>query len=222
MRQGSMTVSKYAVHFSDLARHAPALVSTVRETVRQFIEGLHPSIRISMARELEMDISYQQVVSIARILEGMLAQDREEREAKRTRETSYYSGSCAPAACHGRGYMSHPVHSDLPAANGVPALSMTQKPYYAPPVYLLSPHYAILDCHVKTVTLAMPGFPQLEWRGTLEYTPSRVISFLKAQRMVEKGCDAYPAYVRDVSIDTLKVESVPVVRDFPDVFPSDL
>ncbi|XP_070050877.1 uncharacterized protein [Nicotiana tomentosiformis] len=86
----------------------------------------------------------------------------------------------------------------------------------------LSPHYDILDCHAKIMTLAMPVLPRLEWRSTLEYTPRRVISFLKAQRMVEKGYDAYLAYVRDVSIDTHTVESVPVVRDFPDVFPADL
>jgi len=72
------------------------------------------------------------------------------------------------------------------------------------------------------VTLAMPDLPWLEWRGTLEYTPNKVISFLKAQRMVEKGCDMYLAYVRNVSIDTPTVESVLVVRDYPDVFPTDL
>ncbi|XP_070050528.1 uncharacterized protein [Nicotiana tomentosiformis] len=66
LRQGSMTVSEYAVCFSDLARYVLALVATVRERVRRLIEGLHPNIRISMDRELEMDISYQQVVSIAR------------------------------------------------------------------------------------------------------------------------------------------------------------
>ncbi|XP_070048979.1 uncharacterized protein [Nicotiana tomentosiformis] len=86
----------------------------------------------------------------------------------------------------------------------------------------LSPHYAILDCQAKTVTLAVPGVPRLERRGTLEYTSRRVISFLKAQRMVEKGCDAYLAYLRDASIDTPTVESVPVARDFPYVFPADL
>ncbi|XP_070004437.1 uncharacterized protein [Nicotiana sylvestris] len=86
----------------------------------------------------------------------------------------------------------------------------------------LSPHYAILDCHAKTVTLAMPGLSRLEWRGTLYCTPSRVISFLKAQQMVEKGCDAYLAYVRDVSIDTPTLYSVPIVRDFLDVFSANL
>ncbi|XP_070035659.1 uncharacterized protein [Nicotiana tomentosiformis] len=86
----------------------------------------------------------------------------------------------------------------------------------------LPPHYVILVCHAKTMTLAMPGLPRLEWRVTLEYSPSRVIYFLKAQRMVEKGCDAYIAYVRDVSTDTPTIESVPVVRDYLDVFPTDL
>ncbi|XP_070056683.1 uncharacterized protein [Nicotiana tomentosiformis] len=43
----------------------------------------------------------------------------------------------------------------------------------------LLPH-AILDCHAKTMTLALLGFPRLEWRGTLDYIPIRVMSFLKA------------------------------------------
>ncbi|XP_070014280.1 uncharacterized protein [Nicotiana sylvestris] len=86
----------------------------------------------------------------------------------------------------------------------------------------LSPYHAILDCHSKTMTLAMLGLPRLEWRGTLDYIPSNVVSFLKAHRMVEKGCKAYLAFVRDVSADTHSVESATVVRDFQDVFPIDL
>ncbi|XP_070032865.1 uncharacterized protein [Nicotiana tomentosiformis] len=37
LRQGAMIVSEYAVCFSDLARYASALVTTVRERVRRFI-----------------------------------------------------------------------------------------------------------------------------------------------------------------------------------------
>ncbi|XP_070032779.1 uncharacterized protein [Nicotiana tomentosiformis] len=40
--------------------------------------------------------------------------------------------------------------------------------------------------------------------------------------MVEKGCDAYLVYVRDVDVDIPIVESVSIVRDFSDVFPADL
>ncbi|XP_070046257.1 uncharacterized protein [Nicotiana tomentosiformis] len=72
----------------------------------------------------------------------------------------------------------------------------------------LSPYHAILYCHAKTVMLAMPVLPQLEWKGALDYGPSKVVSFLKAQRMVDKGCDAYISFVRDVSADTPTVESV--------------
>ncbi|XP_070036280.1 mRNA 3'-end-processing protein RNA14-like [Nicotiana tomentosiformis] len=129
-----MTVLEYAVCFSKLACHAPALVATVRERVRRFIEGLHPSIRTSMAMELEMDITYQQAVSIARRMKGMVARDREEREAKRSRETGHYSGARVPATRYGRGFMSRPIHSSLPAASGVPAPPRPQEPYYALPV----------------------------------------------------------------------------------------
>ncbi|XP_070017397.1 uncharacterized protein [Nicotiana sylvestris] len=86
----------------------------------------------------------------------------------------------------------------------------------------LSPCHTILDCNVKTVTLAMPRLPRVEWRGFLYYVSGRVISYLKAQQMAEKGCLAYLAFMRDVSVDTPTVESVLVVRDFPVVFSADL
>ncbi|XP_070015361.1 uncharacterized protein [Nicotiana sylvestris] len=120
LRQGTMTVSEYAVHYTSLARHVPDLVSTIRERVCRFIEGLIPNIRSNMARELEMNISYHQVVRIARRIEGIHAREIEERKAKRSQESGHYSGACAPAAGrHGRGYMSCPVHSALPAASGI-------------------------------------------------------------------------------------------------------
>ncbi|XP_070039251.1 uncharacterized protein [Nicotiana tomentosiformis] len=44
----------------------------------------------------------------------------------------------------------------------------------------------------------------------------------KARHMVEKGCLDYLAYVRDSTIESPSIDSVPVVRVFSDVFPSDL
>ncbi|XP_070032786.1 uncharacterized protein [Nicotiana tomentosiformis] len=40
----------------------------------------------------------------------------------------------------------------------------------------LSPYHAILDCHAKTMTLALPGLPRLEWKGTPGHYTSMVIS----------------------------------------------
>ncbi|XP_070057677.1 uncharacterized protein [Nicotiana tomentosiformis] len=87
-----------------------------------------------MARELDMDITYQQAVGITRRVECMFTRDREKREAKRSRETDHYSGARAPATRYGRVFMSRLVHSALPAANGVPVPPRPQEPYYAPPV----------------------------------------------------------------------------------------
>ncbi|XP_019246452.1 PREDICTED: uncharacterized protein LOC109226103 [Nicotiana attenuata] len=63
----------------------------------------------------------------------------------------------------------------------------------------------------------MPRFSRLEWRGSLEHVASRVVSFLKAQRMVENGYLACLAIVRDFGIDTPTVESVLVVRVFSSI-----
>ncbi|XP_070040584.1 uncharacterized protein [Nicotiana tomentosiformis] len=86
----------------------------------------------------------------------------------------------------------------------------------------LSPYHAILDCHSKIVTLAMPELSRLEWKGSSVSISSRVISFMKARHMVEKGCLAYLAYVRDTIAESPTIDSVPVVQELADVFPSDL
>ncbi|XP_070029039.1 uncharacterized protein [Nicotiana sylvestris] len=86
----------------------------------------------------------------------------------------------------------------------------------------LSPYHAVLDCHAKTVTLAMPELPRLEWKGSLVSTSSQAISFLKARYMVEKGCLGYLAYVRDTTVEFPMIDSVPIFWEFTDVFLYDL
>ncbi|XP_070004260.1 uncharacterized protein [Nicotiana sylvestris] len=86
----------------------------------------------------------------------------------------------------------------------------------------LSPYHAMLDYHAKTVTLALPGFPRLERRRTPGHSTSRIISYMKARRMVEKGWLSYLAYVRDSSAEVPSIDSVPVVQEVPKEFPVDL
>ena len=58
----------------------------------------------------------------------------------------------------------------------------------------LSPNFAILDCNANTVTLAKPGTDPLVWEGDYTSTLVRIISFLRAKRMVSKGCLAFLAH----------------------------
>ena len=86
----------------------------------------------------------------------------------------------------------------------------------------LSPNIAILDCHAKTVTLAKPGTDLLVWEGDNTSTPVRIIPFLRAKRMVSKGCLAFLAHLKDDTTQVPSIESVSIVREFLDVFPADL
>ena len=82
----------------------------------------------------------------------------------------------------------------------------------------LSPNFAILDCNAKTVTLAKPGTDPLVWEGDYTSTPVRIISFLRAKRMVSKGCLAFLAHLRDDTSQVPSIESVSIVREFLDMF----
>ena len=86
----------------------------------------------------------------------------------------------------------------------------------------LSPNFSILDCNTKTVTLAKPGMDPLVWEGDYTSTPVRIISFLRAKRMVSKGCLAFLAHLKDDTTQVPSIESVSIVREFLDVFPADL
>ena len=84
----------------------------------------------------------------------------------------------------------------------------------------LSPQFAILDCNAKTVTLAKPGTDPLVWEGDYTSNPVRIIFFLRAKKIVSKGCLAFLA--RDDTTQVPSIESISVVREFLDVFPADL
>ncbi|KAA3470597.1 DNA/RNA polymerases superfamily protein [Gossypium australe] len=49
-----------------------------------------------------------------------------------------------------------------------------------------------------------------------------VISSMSAQEYVKKGCEAYLAYVLDTKMSELKIEPVPVVCEYLDMFPEEL
>ena len=50
----------------------------------------------------------------------------------------------------------------------------------------------------------------------------RVISDLQVKRLLRKGYQGYIAHVVDTRKEVLKLDDIPLVREFPDVFPEDL
>ncbi|XP_023732608.1 uncharacterized protein LOC111880411 [Lactuca sativa] len=86
--------------------------------------------------------------------------------------------------------------------------------------------YAIAQpFHVDTAIVCIP----IEWKNPLyiygEQRPKslKIFSFLKARKFISKGCSIYLAYTVDTSKEEKKsVNEVPVVNEYPNVFPDDL
>ena len=86
----------------------------------------------------------------------------------------------------------------------------------------LAAHYAMVDCHRKKVIFQVPSKIELCFVGNGAYTSPWVISALQLRRMMKKGCIGYLAIVRHTQQGELKLEDIPILREFPDVFSEDL
>ena len=86
----------------------------------------------------------------------------------------------------------------------------------------LSRHRATLDCYKKEVKFHRPGKLEVKFRGIRRELSSNIISAMAAQRMLRKGCQGYLAYVVETENEEIIVDEIPVVREFPDVFPYDI
>ena len=85
-----------------------------------------------------------------------------------------------------------------------------------------SRHRATLDCYKMEVKLHMPGILEVKFRGIRRELSSNMIYALAVQRMLRKGCQGYLAYVVETRKEGTLVDEIPVVREFPDVFPDDI
>ena len=83
----------------------------------------------------------------------------------------------------------------------------------------LSTHRASVDYFTKKVIFRKLGFPKLEFLGDRRILPTCVISTLEAKRLLHNGCEAYLAYVVNTSTSKMTLRSVPIGREFMDVFP---
>ncbi|KAG7543335.1 Integrase catalytic core [Arabidopsis thaliana x Arabidopsis arenosa] len=82
----------------------------------------------------------------------------------------------------------------------------------------LGKYKATLDCHRGRVRFEQEG-KRLEFQGIRPIAGSLVVSAIQAERMLEKGCEAYLATISCTEGGTnTELEDIPVVKDFADVF----
>ncbi|RVX00907.1 Retrovirus-related Pol polyprotein from transposon 17.6 [Vitis vinifera] len=85
----------------------------------------------------------------------------------------------------------------------------------------LASYHASIDCFRKRVTFSILGQPDFSFGGKHVDKPLRMILALQASSLLRKGCQGFLAYVVNEEND-LKLESIPIVWNYPDVFLDDL
>ncbi|GKA17613.1 putative reverse transcriptase domain-containing protein [Tanacetum coccineum] len=86
----------------------------------------------------------------------------------------------------------------------------------------LTKHRTTIVCHTKRVIFGDLDNPKFIYHGSQLGKPIKIISALKTRALISHGCEGFLTSIKDTSLDGPYLESHPVVRDFPDVFPEEL
>ena len=86
----------------------------------------------------------------------------------------------------------------------------------------LSKHRSTLDCYKKEVRLLRPEEPGVIIRGIRREIAPSLINAMTASKMLRKNCQGYLAFVVDRRQEGTRLEDIPIVKEFPDVFPADI
>ena len=86
----------------------------------------------------------------------------------------------------------------------------------------LSKHRATLDYCKKEVRLVRPEVPGVIYQGIRREIALSLINAMTASKMLQKGCQGYFAFVVDRRQEGTRLEDIPIVKEFPDVFPDDI
>ncbi|GJS36721.1 putative reverse transcriptase domain-containing protein [Tanacetum coccineum] len=82
-------------------------------------------------------------------------------------------------------------------------------------------HDAVIVCGEKVVRRTY-GNKTLIVEGDKGVSRLKVISCIKARKYVKRGCHLFLAHVTENKSKEKRLEDVPVIRDFPEVFPEEL
>ncbi|GJZ95546.1 putative reverse transcriptase domain-containing protein [Tanacetum coccineum] len=85
----------------------------------------------------------------------------------------------------------------------------------------LSKYHARIICDEKVVHIPIDG-ETLIIRGDRSKTRLNLISCIKTERYISRGCQVFVAQIMEKKSDKKRLEDIQVVREFPEVFPEDL
>ncbi|XP_071926115.1 uncharacterized protein [Coffea arabica] len=86
----------------------------------------------------------------------------------------------------------------------------------------LAHYHDRVDCKMKVVEFCIPGEAtlKLDMRGMI--ASSALISGIRARKFLSRGARGYLAFLINTPGEKTKLEDMPVISEYPDVFPEEL
>jgi hypothetical protein len=82
----------------------------------------------------------------------------------------------------------------------------------------LSKYYANIDCRREEVIFHSPSDVEFKFCGSCVRATPRILSTIQARRSIKNGAPAFLTYIKAEPEGECKLEYIPVVCDYPDVF----
>jgi hypothetical protein len=86
----------------------------------------------------------------------------------------------------------------------------------------MSANRAEIVCGDKIVRIPLPDNQDMEIRGEKPGKELRIISCMKARKYLLGKQHAFLAQIMEKKSEEKKISDIPVVKDFPDLFPEDV
>ena len=84
----------------------------------------------------------------------------------------------------------------------------------------LGENSAQINCKTKKVYLKTKSGEKVVFKGQRQ--EQLFLTIVQAKKLLRKGCESFLAYVVDSEKGNPNIEDIPVVNEFPDVFPDEL
>ncbi|XP_070056479.1 uncharacterized protein [Nicotiana tomentosiformis] len=187
-RQGNLSVWEYHMRFERMSKYAIYMLPTMKARVRLFVQGLSPLvINKAATAALNSDVNYGKMVIFAQATDTRKLKNKMEREgSNKAQSAGNFSGSSGGG---GGGRLAFRGGSSEPPQSFAQSLVSAQP---------LGPR--------QTIKIEFPNEPLIEWKGDDVVSKGVFISYLKATKLINKGCIYHLVWVTDTDAEAPTLE----------------